>query len=679
VVGVAAGVLAYTLAGFLLAPQMLERKLQAQASAHGLARVAIERISVNPFSFRVVLTGTRLTSADGQLIASLPRIDARLAAGSVFGRSPVVRKATVERPEIRMVPEDSGNEGRSFNAGLGFFASSLLTLAPERVEHLALSDGGLLFGADERASSPPDEDGIGFSVEVRDFGSASRARYTAEVSLPDGAHVHGAGVIVLSDRITRLEGDFELRDIGIESTPTGERVFSSPRIRALGVEIDQATNSTSVTVLQIEQPDLFIARLASGQIDLPGWLVDVIRGTPSALAAVERIEMTEGSVAVIDQAVTPEVSVPMTVTGALIEKTLDGPTRRFQLEGRMPGSGIARIEAAWRPSDGRTLDRLNLDLTDIDLDLLSPYFQAVSGRALDAGRLELILRIDQAEAGAGSRARLLIKDLETGGCEAGFSGEHWPLGRSVALLQDRQGRIELSLVAERRESTGAALNALVSAMRDRLDELNDRPFDALAEIAGAPGEALDRLPFEPGRAELSSSARLRLEALARALTARPAVALQIAPAYDPNVDRRALAAQQVRLHITLATSARPSGRSGPVAIDFDSDRVRSVLDEFGAERLSPESLQSVSQRFPETGRAYYQALFNRLVDNEAVSDSSLRRLAGFRAQTIVNALLQAGVEEARVRRSEGMVVLGGGTGVVLLPMEVVLAETQPCM
>jgi hypothetical protein len=705
VIALAAGVILYSLVGFLLAPLLLERRLESGVPAPASSRVAIEHISVNPYTFRIVLSGTSLASADGRQIGTLPRIEARLDAGSLLKRDFVITEAMVERPELVMTSGRAGSGHSPFNAGLSFLVAGVRALAPGRIERLVLDNARIRLGTPARSLDAEVPTGAG---EVADFdleafeldpGQPSRARFTVNATLPRSATLAGEGRIAFTEQGFGLSGDFEFTDIAIETSSAGRMVVRAPSVVARGVEIDGSSDAMTVALLRLEQPELRLARLRSGRIDLPEWLVRLIIDSDSSIAAVERIEIAAGSALVLDQAVEPDVGVRIDAIDGAIRtlagtptggSTLVGPsadpngsfrsTPNLRLQGRLPGSGIDRIVASWRRSDQTSLGQLDLALTDVDLALLSPYFRALTGRGLESGRLDLALGVERNEDGARSQARLSIEGLVLGGCEPQDSQRRWPLHRALALLEDRDQRIELNLAGRAKGAAGekSALAGLGRALRAQLTELGARPFEALAAVAGVPGQRLDRLAFEPGSAELSATAQNRLTALGEALAARPAVALRVLRAYDPRLDRDALAEQQLRLHIALATSARPPDRTRPAALDFDRERVRSVLDEFAVERLSSGARQSVSKRFPEAGHAYYQALFNRLVDNEAVSSSSLRRLAGFRAQTAVDTLLEAGIDEARVRRSDGVIELERGTSAIFVPMEFVAAETQSC-
>ena len=685
-----AGAIVYSLSGFLVAPLLLERRLESVALQDPSSRVTIERVSVNPYTFRIVLTQTTLHAADGRRLVSVPRIEARLDAASLLKGDPVVRNLTIEQPAFLFAPPDQSASTRSpLNAGLAFLTTDARALALARVERLALRGGSFRLGPSGASLDDPSMTAApraaDFDLEIRhpDAIDPGDALFHVKATMPRSATLEGEGTLQVTDEGVRLDGDFELNDTEIEALSAGDAVFKTRRIDARGVRIDTAMDTSSVELLRLEQPQLRLVRLQSGRIDLPEWLVHLATGSDSAIAAVDRIEVSDASSTVVDRKARPEMRVQINAidgevlpraTGRAIVQSGGQPRSlmTIRLQGRLPGAGVDRMAASWQPSDRHAPGHLELELTDVDLALLSPYFRAMTGRGLDSGRLDLTLRTVRAEEEVRSEARFTVRRLEFGDCDGEFSRRRWPLERAVALLEDNDGRIELSLAGRTKASIADSYRfyGLGTALRDRIAELAARPFEAMAELAGQPEQPLDHLPFEPGSAAITAIAQTRLNALGAALATRPALALRILPAYDPRSDRRALAEQQMRLHIGLATSTGPPGRVQRAPLDFDNRKVRVVLDEFAAERLSQSALKSVSARYPTADRSYYKTVFGLLVDNEAVSTSALERLAGYRAQSVADGLAAAGIARARLSRAEVIEQVDGRPDAVSVTFEV---------
>src|SRR5690606_13199546 len=202
---------------------------------------------------------------------------------------------------------------------------------------------------------------------------------------------------------------------------------------------------------------------------------------------------------------------------------------------------------------------------------------------------------------------------------------------------------------------------LAAGVVARLRAVAGSPFDALGAAAGVEAAALAAVAFPAGGAEPSEPDTL--DALAEALLARPRIGLRVPGVAHRVLDRDALAAQQLELHVTLAT-AGPTLVARPQPVDFTSPRHRDVLDEFAGERLGDEQRETIASYFARTpdGRiaesdrtAYYRALFDALVENEAIPSNGIERLGRYRARAIADTLTARGISETRIEIAPSVV------------------------
>ena len=242
---VLAGAILYSLSGFLIAPLLLERRLESVALQDPSSHVAIERVSVNPYTFRIVLTQTTLHAADGRRLVTAPRIEARLDAASLLKRDPVVHDLTVEQPEFLFVPSDHSASTRSpINAGLAFLTTDARALALARVGRLVLRGGSLRLGPSGASLDDPgmmadsqvaafDLD-LDFEMHHLDDIEPGDALFDVKATLRPSATLEGAGTLRLTDGRARLHGDFELNDTEIGTLSAGDSVFNKPARRCQG-------------------------------------------------------------------------------------------------------------------------------------------------------------------------------------------------------------------------------------------------------------------------------------------------------------------------------------------------------------------------------------------------------------------------------------------------------------
>lgn len=353
-----------------------------------------------------------------------------------------------------------------------------------------------------------------------------------------------------------------------------------------------------------------------------------------------------------------------------------GPRAILELEGRLDGAGRVALIA--------TPLELGLRLDELAAERMSPYARAVLGRGLAAGRIDLALDYQltgepSGRLGIGADGLLFAPALGARASDGGDADTN-ALELAVALLESPDGRLELAVPL----TTVRFGDAVRSALRRRIRALTDAPFDVLGRLVGMSGMRLADVAFEPGTAALSESALETLAALAEALGARPKLGLRVPGTFHPSLDRDALAAQQIELHVLLAT-AGPTARARPAPIDFASPRAHDVLDEFAGERLPAARIQAIAARFAESlaedaapglRAPYYRGLFDALAANETIEPQALRRLARFRAQAVADTLARRGIATERIAIDAVMALDVNAAGIDL-PLELGPADRGP--
>jgi hypothetical protein len=361
------------------------------------------------------------------------------------------------------------------------------------------------------------------------------------------------------------------------------------------------------------------------------------------------------------------------ITGTLSQPGVDSETTAtLAVQGKTQGSGFGQLSATWLPSALSRSASLDLVLRDIDLALLSPYLAGIAGREFTSGGLSLELDCQVTDQKLELDNQLVIKDLVLGRPSAtpSAAGE-LPLDFATALLTDDDGSTKLSIPVSSSWIDGGfrAVPMLSQAFADFVSGVTEAPFAVLAALTGRPADELSSVDFPAGSAAIAPPVGARLTDLGRALAKRPAVGLEIIPSYDSVADRDALARQQMRLHVALATSAGPPGQATQRPLLFDDEKVQAVLDEFATTRLRAEQLATVTTRFPNRDVPYYRAIFEALVANEVVSNIAVKSLARYRAQSIVDQLVGAGIEGARLTVADQVATVAAVRGAIAVKLQ----------
>ncbi len=477
-----------------------------------------------------------------------------------------------------------------------------------------------------------------------------------------------------------LRDPVELNDIEVPARSAGTPVFTATGITGTGVVVDAAQRSVSVAHAQIKNADLRLNRNQAGFLELPSWLFRLLFDPRSNATLIRNIHMTDGRVAYNDRSVSPAVEIGAESIDANITRLGHGRAMitALSLHWQIDSASTGELAAQWQPSVPDDTLNLHAAVRDFDLSILSPYIAKFAGQGIAAGNVHLSLNVRRFKDRVDLDTRLVAEDLSLKERIESGSTEDRSLELALALLEDAHGRISI-VRSERRDPADVDFNPEIlfaQALRDAISRLTTDPFEALAELVGRPGEDLDSLGFLPGSAEITPGTAERLNVLAIALEQRPLLGLIVPPAYDPVADREALARQQMRLHVILATSAGPPGQVDDKPLDMNDPKVQSILDEFAATRLSNTQRAAIEESQPEKNEAYYRSVFEALVVNHDVAESALTRLARYRAQSVKGELVRLGIAAERMQSGDAPEIVTDSRDNLSVNLHVLAAITR---
>jgi len=470
-------------------------------------------------------------------------------------------------------------------------------------------------------------------------------------------------------RMSRPGYDVEIRDLQANDPSTGEAVLTIPNLSATGLIVNVAQGTVSLDTARIENPELNILRDSAGEIRLPAWLGLPQEGSPPAAIRFDALEVTGGKLRFNDHTLLPALRLDADgIVGTITRPRLAGAeSTAVELEGRFGESGSGEVVAAWQAPVRQTPTTVKLTLRQVELATISPYFAQIAGRGITAGSGDITFNYERHDTSVQMKSRLVIDRLRFSDRSRTDTDIELPLELAVALITDRRDHIDISIPASQHDVDPAG--GIADSLTDYINDLAATPFDVLAGLVGREDEGLGILAFPPGSAEITPAAAETIALLSEALDQRPLLALRAYPAFDPAADRDAIASQQVQLHIKLATSAGPPGLSTQTSLDFEDPKVCLILDEFAGARLPESRRLAISSQFESKDIAYYRAVHDALVANEDVSETVLRRLARFRARSIIGALVQNGVDEKRLLLADAIEKTPSESSAIVLRLE----------
>ncbi|MEQ6291795.1 DUF748 domain-containing protein [Vogesella sp. GCM10023246] len=315
------------------------------------------------------------------------------------------------------------------------------------------------------------------------------------------------------------------------------------------------------------------------------------------------------------------------------------PGRRgtVTLDGRVDQFGDVRIRGALSPFEvTRDLD-MTLNFRNIPLGSLNPYSMTFAGWQITDGRLSTELRYLLKDRQLNGDNRVVIDHIQLGNEVANYDGTRLPLRLAVALLEDSDGRIDLSLpVAGSLDQPDFSYGHLVwQAIRNILVKVVTAPFRALFG-----GEGFDEIYADAGDDRIPPPEREKLGKLADLMAKRPKLALAIGGGYAAEEDSRELARYRVDSDI-LKRAAYQLQTDEPLPLpDMGDPAIRKAVGDVYAAQIGRFAwLKRVASEKDTAERA--QAMRKELLAAQKVDQAALNALAKARGEAARQLLLAA--------------------------------------
>ena len=449
-------------------------------------------------------------------------------------------------------------------------------------------------------------------------------------------------------------------------------------------KVDVQTAPPSLTIGEIALADFFARIIVSPEGKLN--LMQIVRQTgdaPSEVVPVETKTTTAPASTEDGKAVAPIASEKAPPLPLKIGKiTLQGGTVRFtdnfvkpnytanlrQIGGRVSGlssepGSVANLElrgsydnvaplsvtARINPLSAKPYLDLQAEVKGIEMTSFSSYAAKYAGYAIDKGKLSLFVNYKIENDQLAAENRLFIDQFTFGERVDSPDATSLPVNLAVSLLKNRNGEIDLNLpisgsLNDPQFSVGGLI---VKVIVNLFAKALTSPFALLSAAFGG-GEEFSTVEFAPGYARLNEAATKRLESLAKAMTDRPAIKLEIEGHVVPEFDReglkRALLEQRVR-----AVKREEMTRKGVETESLDSiqigDKEYPVLLErvYGAAKFpKPRNMVGLVKSLP------VDEMEKLLLTNTAIGEEELRDLGNARAQGVRDWLVERSIPGERI-------------------------------
>lgn len=431
------------------------------------------------------------------------------------------------------------------------------------------------------------------------------------------------GQVALSDFFARViidsQGRINLQDI-LRHDEDDHKSLTEEAVRAT------AARSSARSVASAAQ-----ASDASG---------DALKAPP---IAIRKLILQGGRVRFTDNFIKPNYSATLADFGGVVTQLSSDPASHagIELHGLVNGAPLTAAGSI-NPLKGNLFLDIKANVRGMELAPLSAYSGRYVGYGIDKGKLsfEVAYRVENRQLTADNR--LILDQLTFGAPIESPTATKLPVQFAVALLRDGNGIIDINLpiggsLDDPEFSVGGVLikvffNALAKAVA--------QPFKMLGALFGSDAE-LSSLELDPGRAAIPSAGEEKLKLLAKALTDRPALKLDITGRFDPEADRAGLkrVAVERKVRVLKINDMRARGETPePGSVVVKADEYRDLLTRaYRDEKFpKPRNLAGLPKDLP------VEEMEKLMIANADIDEDDLIALGNQRAQAVKNWLEKNG-------------------------------------
>ncbi len=493
----------------------------------------------------------------------------------------------------------------------------------------------------------------------------------------------------------RFVGQAGLNNVRLDQTPSGERLIGWKGLLAEGIEIDSGKRMARIENLRLFAPQGKIAIAKDRSTNLSGIMrtrpaptstprtgearaQDQAPAAPAAGAApfimnVERMHVGSGELDFSDQSLLlPFSALIRGFTGAMSGLSTEPGTRAvLKLEGRVDEFGQAKIDGTINPFEPKAFTDVLVSFRNIEMSSLSPYSATFAGRRITSGKLTLDLQYKLINSQLLGENKVSLDQFTLGDRFESPSALDLPLDLAIALLTDANGKIDLTVpVRGNVDNPEFTYGHLIGqALRTALVNIVSAPFRALAALFGARTEKIDAIGFEAGHTLLAPPEREKLNNIARVLQQRPQLRLVIEGRYDPRQDGAALRTVAARRSLAERLGIKPVMADDPAPLNFDNGTTQRNIEQLLEERAGKDSVAKFTADYEKASgqpakrvnlvlalvgrgspdRDFYEAMFMRVAEHQALANTELLGLGQQRSNAILSYLVGiGGLDASRV-------------------------------
>jgi hypothetical protein len=369
------------------------------------------------------------------------------------------------------------------------------------------------------------------------------------------------------------------------------------------------------------------------------------RKKPPIDVKIGKVTLQNGEIDFLDRNIHPGFSAKMISIGGRISglsSTADSQAD-VELRGRLDNYAPLEITGKINPLRDDLLVDLKATFKDMDLSPVTPYSGKYIGRTIQKGKLSFDLKYLIAQKKLDSENKIFIDQLTLGDKVDSPQATKLPVGLAIALLKDRQGQIKLDIpvTGTLDDPQFSVWQIVIKVIVNLLTKAATAPFALLGALFGG-GEELSYVDFDYGSASVPEAGTKKLDTLAKALSDRPSLKMDIEGYVDVENDREGLKRNQFMKKLKvqklneMIREGKPAAPVNEVMID-PQEYEKYLTLAYRAEKFpKPRNMLGMVKTLP---RAEMEKL---MLTNIAIKDDDLKMLSSQRARAAADGILKTG-------------------------------------
>jgi uncharacterized protein involved in outer membrane biogenesis len=358
---------------------------------------------------------------------------------------------------------------------------------------------------------------------------------------------------------------------------------------------------------------------------------------------IKKLTLQGGQIRFTDNFIKPNYTANLMKFGGTVSGLSSDPNSNanVDLKGQVNSAPLA-IAGSVNPLKGDLTLDLKAEVHGMELAPLSPYSGRYIGYGIEKGKLSFEVAYKIQDRVLSAQNRLILEQLTLGNKVENSTAGDLPVNFALALLRDRNGVIDINLpiggsLDDPQFSIGGII---VKVIVNLITKAVTAPFALIGSLFGG-GEELSNLEFAVGRANIDDTGETKLKNMAKMLTDRPALKLEITGRSDPETDREGLKQASIdrKVRALKLKDMVSRGQSGDLdGLKITPQEYPALLKRvYSAEKFpKPRNMIGLQKDLP------VDEMEKLMVTNTTISDDDLTALANRRAQVVKDWLLQNG-------------------------------------